>query len=96
MRQAGLTQVKTFPQFAAFDEKPCLQSLQGDILPTLAPDAVQEWRTAVAQAEADIRGGECIRSLYLSIFLGNSLRIVLRTRRATLTALCVSESGIGS
>ena len=42
-----------FPQFAAFDEKSRLQSLQGDILPTLTPDAVQEWRTAVAQAEAE-------------------------------------------
>src|SRR5262245_60202132 len=51
--QAGLTQVKMFPQFAAFDERSRLQSLQGDILPTLTPDAVQEWRTAVAQAEAE-------------------------------------------
>src|SRR5262245_5576588 len=51
--QTGLTQVKMFPQFAAFDQKSRLQSLQGDILPTLPPDAVQEWRTAVAQAEAE-------------------------------------------
>jgi ubiquinone/menaquinone biosynthesis C-methylase UbiE len=50
--QIGLTQVKMFPQFAAFNEQSRLQSLQGDILPTLTPDAVQEWRTAVAQAEA--------------------------------------------
>jgi ubiquinone/menaquinone biosynthesis C-methylase UbiE len=50
-RQAGLTQVKMFPQFAAFDEAR-LQSLQGEILPTLSPDAMQEWRNAVAQAEA--------------------------------------------
>ncbi len=50
--QIGLTQVKMFPQFAAFDERSRLQSLQGDILPTLTPDAVQEWRAAVAQAEA--------------------------------------------
>jgi SAM-dependent methyltransferase len=53
LRQAGLTQVKMFPQFAAFDERSRLQSLQGEILPTLTPDAVQEWRTAVAQAEAE-------------------------------------------
>src|SRR5215471_2804727 len=52
LRQAGLTQVKMFPQFAAFDEPSRLQSLQGEILPTLTPDALQEWRTAVAQAEA--------------------------------------------
>jgi len=50
-RQAGLTQLKMFPQFAAFDESR-LQTLQGEILPTLPPDAVQEWRNAVAQAEA--------------------------------------------
>ena len=53
VRQAGLTQVKMFPQFAAFDERSRLQSLQGDILPTLTSDAVQEWQTAVAQAEAE-------------------------------------------
>jgi SAM-dependent methyltransferase len=49
--QVGLTQIKMFPQFAAFD-KSRLQSLQGEVLPTLPPDAVQEWRSAVAQAEA--------------------------------------------
>jgi SAM-dependent methyltransferase len=53
LRQAGLAQVKMFPQFAAFDGRSRLQSLQGDILPALTPDAVQEWRTAVAQAEAE-------------------------------------------
>ena len=50
--QAGLTQVKKFPQFAAFDEQSRMQSLQGEIMPTLPPDAAQEWRAAVAQAEA--------------------------------------------
>ncbi len=53
VRQAGLIQVKMFPQFAAFDERSRVQSLQADILPTLTPDAVQEWCTAVAQAEAE-------------------------------------------
>jgi SAM-dependent methyltransferase len=52
LHQAGLTQVKKFPQFAAFDEGSRLQNLQGEILPTLPPDAVPEWRNAVAQAEA--------------------------------------------
>jgi ubiquinone/menaquinone biosynthesis C-methylase UbiE len=52
-RQAGLRQVKMFPQFAAFEERSRLQSLQGDILPTLTPDAAQEWHHAVAQAEAE-------------------------------------------
>jgi len=42
------------------------------------------------------RGGEFISSPYLSIFLGSSLRMALRTRRATLSALRVSDSGIGS
>jgi ubiquinone/menaquinone biosynthesis C-methylase UbiE len=50
--QAGLVQIQMFPQFAAFAERSRLQALQGDILPTLTPDAVQEWRAAVAQAEA--------------------------------------------
>jgi ubiquinone/menaquinone biosynthesis C-methylase UbiE len=49
--QVGLTHVKMFPQFAAF-ERSRLQTLQGEILPTLSPDAVQEWHSAVAQAEA--------------------------------------------
>jgi ubiquinone/menaquinone biosynthesis C-methylase UbiE len=53
LHQAGLTQVKMFPQFAAFAERSRLQTLQGEILPTLTPDAVQEWHTAVAQAEAE-------------------------------------------
>jgi SAM-dependent methyltransferase len=53
LRQAELTQVHMFPQFAAFDATSRLQSLQGDILPTLTPDALQEWRTAVTQAEAE-------------------------------------------
>jgi SAM-dependent methyltransferase len=50
--QAGLIQIKKFPQFAAFDEQSRVQSLQGEILPTLPPDAAQEWRAAVTQAEA--------------------------------------------
>jgi ubiquinone/menaquinone biosynthesis C-methylase UbiE len=52
LHQAGLTQIKKFPQFAAFDERSRLQTMQGEILPTLPPDVVQEWRNAVAQAEA--------------------------------------------
>ena len=52
LHQAGLTRMKKFPQFAAFDEPSRLQTLQGEILPTLPPEAVQEWRHAVAQAEA--------------------------------------------
>jgi hypothetical protein len=44
--------VKKFPQFATFEEGSRLQMLQGEILPSLPPDAVQAWRQAVAQAEA--------------------------------------------
>jgi len=40
-----------FPQFAAF-ERFSFGVVAGEILPTLSPDAVQEWRHAVAQAEA--------------------------------------------
>jgi SAM-dependent methyltransferase len=50
--QAGLIQIKKFPQFAAFDEQSRVQTLQGEILPTLSPDAAQEWRAAVLQAAA--------------------------------------------
>ena len=50
--QAGLIQIKKFPQFAAFDEQSRVQTLQGEILPTLPPDAAQEWRAAVTQAAA--------------------------------------------
>jgi SAM-dependent methyltransferase len=53
LHQAGLTDVKMFPQFAAFAERSRLHTLQGEILPTLTPDAAQEWRAAVAQAEAE-------------------------------------------
>ncbi len=51
--RAGLTQVKMFPQFAAFDGPDRLQFLQASIVPTLSPEEVREWRTAVAQAEAE-------------------------------------------
>ena len=50
--RAGLIQIKKFPQFAAFDEQSRVQTLQGEILPTLPPDAAQEWHAAVTQAAA--------------------------------------------
>ena len=53
MHQAGLTSVKMFPQFAAFDEPSRLQQLHASIVPTLSPTEVEEWRAAVAQAEAE-------------------------------------------
>ena len=53
MHQAGLTAIKMFPQFAAFDEPSRLQQLQANIVPTLSPAEVEEWRAAVAHAEAE-------------------------------------------
>ena len=53
MHQAGLTQVRMFPQLATFDDRSRLQMLQASILPTFSPDEAQEWRAAVAQAEAE-------------------------------------------
>jgi ubiquinone/menaquinone biosynthesis C-methylase UbiE len=53
MHQAGLTDIKMFPQFAAFDEAPRLQQLQATILPTLSPADTQDWHTAMAQATAE-------------------------------------------
>jgi len=51
--QAGLIRVQMFPQLAAFDDRARLQVLQASILPTLSPEEAQEWRAAVAQAEAE-------------------------------------------
>jgi ubiquinone/menaquinone biosynthesis C-methylase UbiE len=53
MHQAGLTSIKMFPQFAAFDEPSRLQQLHASIVPTLSPAEVEEWRAAVAQAETE-------------------------------------------
>jgi ubiquinone/menaquinone biosynthesis C-methylase UbiE len=53
MRQAGLTQVRMFPQLATFDDRSRLQMLQASILPTLTVGEAKEWRAAVTQAEAE-------------------------------------------
>jgi ubiquinone/menaquinone biosynthesis C-methylase UbiE len=52
-RQAGLTQIRMFPQLATFDDRSRLQMLQASILPTLSADEIEEWRAAVAEAEAE-------------------------------------------
>ncbi len=54
-REAGLTQVKMFPQLAALDGSATifLQFLQGLLLPTLSPEEAQEWQAARARAEAE-------------------------------------------
>lgn len=53
--RAGLTQVKMFPQLAAFDSSATvlMQLLQGRLLPTLSREEAKEWQTARAQAEAE-------------------------------------------
>jgi ubiquinone/menaquinone biosynthesis C-methylase UbiE len=53
MHRAGLTQVKMFPQLATFDDRARLEMLQASILPALSPQETEEWRAAVAQAEAE-------------------------------------------
>jgi len=53
--QAGLNQVKMFPQLAAMDSPAgtFLEFLEGLLLPTLNQDEATEWKTARAQAEAE-------------------------------------------
>jgi ubiquinone/menaquinone biosynthesis C-methylase UbiE len=53
MHQAGLSQIKMFPQLATFDDAMRLQQLQASLLPTLSPKEAAEWRAAVAQGEAE-------------------------------------------
>ncbi len=49
----GLREMKFFPFISTFSDRMRLQFLQGGILPTLTPGEAEEWRAAVAQAEAD-------------------------------------------
>ena len=53
MHRAGLSQIKMFPQLATFDDASRLQQLQASILPTLSLEEAAEWRSAVAQGEAE-------------------------------------------
>jgi ubiquinone/menaquinone biosynthesis C-methylase UbiE len=53
MHQAGLTRIAMFPQLATFDDRSRWQTLQASVLPTLSPEEAEEWRTAVARAEAE-------------------------------------------
>ena len=52
-QQAGLNQVKVFPQLATFTEKKRLQSLASGYLSLLDPEEVKEWEDAVEKAEAE-------------------------------------------
>ena len=49
----GLSNVKMFPYISTFSDSYRLQFLQGGILPTLTGEEAAEWRSAVAQAEAE-------------------------------------------
>ncbi len=49
----GLENTRTFPYISTFSEPIRLRFLQGGILPTLNAGEAEEWRAAVAQAEAD-------------------------------------------
>lgn len=53
--QAGLNQLKMFPQLAAMDSSAgtFLEFLEGLLLPTLDQDEAKEWQTARAQAELE-------------------------------------------
>jgi SAM-dependent methyltransferase len=51
--QAGLTQVKMFPQLATETNKLRLESLEADFLPTFTPGEMEEWRAAVVEGEAE-------------------------------------------
>ena len=49
----GLSDIKMFPYMGSFDGGPRLQMLQTGILPSLNPEEAEEWRAAVAQAQAE-------------------------------------------
>ncbi len=49
----GLENTRMFPVISTFSEPVRLRFLQGGILPTLSAEEAEEWRAAVAQAEAD-------------------------------------------
>ena len=51
--QVGLTQVEMFPQLSTYTDRPRLRFMEGDILPLLTPEEIEEWRAAVAEGEAE-------------------------------------------
>lgn len=51
--QAGLIQVKMFPQLAVYTVRTRLQFMQqNQTFPILTPEEVEEWRAAITEAEA--------------------------------------------
>ena len=51
--QVRLTGVRMFPQLATHVDLPRLQFLEAEILAAFNSEEVEEWRTAVAEAEAE-------------------------------------------
>ena len=45
--------MKMFPQMATHTDKLRLQFMEGDIFPELTPEEMEEWRAAVAEADAE-------------------------------------------
>ena len=52
-QQAGLTKVKMFPQLVTYTEEAHWQTVQSRVLSALSPEEAEEYRTAVAQAQAE-------------------------------------------
>ena len=51
--KVGLNQVKMFPQLAIYTDRARLRFMKAEILPALTPEEMEEWRIAVAEAEAE-------------------------------------------
>jgi hypothetical protein len=51
MRRAGLMQVKMIPQLASHAEGERLQYMHDRIVAALSAAEIEQWRTAIAQAE---------------------------------------------
>ncbi len=51
--QVGITQVKMFPQMVTHADRPRLQFMQNEILSEFTQGEREEWRAAVAEAEAE-------------------------------------------
>lgn len=61
-RQAGLARMKMLPQLVTYYDSGSLQNSQRNIVSTLSPEELKEWRTAVAEAEAE--GTFCIATTF--------------------------------
>ena len=51
--QAGLAQVKTFPQLVTYTEQAHWQNIQDRVFSALNPEEAEEYHTAVAKAQAE-------------------------------------------